>query len=106
MTKPQNRNYKILSQKPKLNYQKIFYGKNQDTIYVKLATNATFFDENDEEINPIKFENKRFNTNAVLKIELTAQSNDKNNIQIKLHDAVVKEPEKRKYVRKVVNKLF
>ena len=102
MTKPQNRNYKTLSQKPKLN----FYGKNQDAICVKLAPNATFFDENDEEIHPIKFENKRFNTNAVLKIELITQSNYKNNLEIKLHDAVVKEPEKRKYFLKVVKKLF
>ena len=73
---------------------KIFYGKNQNTIYVKLTRNSTFFDENDKEINPIKFENKRFNTNAVLKIESITQSDNKNNLQIKFNDPVVKQPEK------------
>ena len=84
----------------------IFYGKSQDTIYVKLTPDTTFYDIDDNEVNPLKFENKKFITNAILKLESITQSNDKNNLQIKPHDAVVKEPEKRKHFRKVVNKLL
>ena len=83
---------------------KIFYRKNQNTIYVKLTRNSTFFDENDKEINPIKFENKRFNTNAVLKIESITQSDNKNNLQIKLNDAVVKQPKKESTFEKWLTK--
>ena len=41
----------------KIELLKIFYGKIQNTVYVKLTPNTTFYDENDNEVNPLKFEN-------------------------------------------------
>ena len=77
--KDQNKNYKNLSQKPKSNHQKF------STEKTKILSTSN---------------------SQVLKLESITQSNNKNNLQIKLHDAVVKEPEKRKHLRKKFNKLL
>ena len=70
--------------------KKLFYGKDDKTIYPKLKTNTKFY-ETDGEIDPLKYEDKCCDVKAVLEIGGILLNGDSASLQIKIYEALVKE---------------
>ena len=70
--------------------KRVFYGKDDNTIYPRLKTLTKFYDL-DGEIDPLKYEEKICDVKAVLEIGGILLNGDNASLQLKIYEALVKE---------------
>ena len=70
--------------------KKFFYGKDDNTIYPKLKSSTKFY-ELEDEIDPLKYEDKICDVKAVLEIGGILLNGDNASLQVKIYEALVKE---------------
>ena len=70
--------------------KKLFYGKDDKTIYPKLKPSTKFY-ELDGEIDVLKYEDKICDVKAVLEIGGILLNGDNASLQVKVYEALVKE---------------
>ena len=70
--------------------KRLFYGKDENTIYPKLKPSTKFY-ELEGEIDPLKYEEKICDSKAVLEIGGILLNGDNKSLQVKVYEAMVKE---------------
>ena len=70
--------------------KRLFYGEYGNTIYPKLKRYVKFY-EDDDEINPLKYEEKICDVKAVLEVGGILLNGDTVNLQVKAYEALVQE---------------
>ena len=70
--------------------KKLFYGKDDNTIYPKLKTSTSFY-EVEGEIDPMKYEEKHCDVKATLEINGILLNGDDVSLQVKVFDALIRE---------------
>ena len=70
--------------------QRLFY--NDDTVYPKLKSTTKFY-EGPEEVSVSEFENRLCEVKAVLEISCILLNGDNTSLQVKVYEALVREPE-------------
>ena len=70
--------------------KRLFYGEYGNTIYPKLKRYVKFY-EDDDEINPLKYEEKICDVKAVLEVGGILLNGDNVSLQVKVYEAMVKD---------------
>ena len=70
--------------------KKLFYGKDDTTIYPKLKPSTKFYETNCE-IDPLKYQDKHCEVKAVLEIGGILLNGDNVSLQLKVYEVLVKE---------------
>ena len=70
--------------------KRLFYGEYGNTIYPKLKRYVKFY-EDDDEINPLKYDEKICDVKAVLEVGGILLNGDNLSLQVKVYEALIKE---------------